>query len=172
MKRKHYLLTIVLSVVLSVMATNYLIAGSRANQPGVVTAKEFELVNENGDVVLRIGAMAQGYPGIVIRYGDKPGASMELFVFKDESVGFSVSVPEGKVSANLLLHDNKTVRSVFLELASERSRAEFGIKEDGEPYIKLTDKNGQIVMKAPQNAPEKRQMKNSSSQASDKATRN
>lgn len=119
----------------------------QSNNHDVIRGSRFELVNSKGRPVASISALEQGWPGFSIN-SISPTTGLE------ESALTVISLPEGGTVISLG-RGNKgpqvgigvsNIGDAFVELngLGMSGRTLFGVSKEGDPFIRLTDKNKKV----------------------------
>ncbi len=112
----------------------------------VIRAKQFVVVDQDGNMRAELSLNADGKPGMAL-YDENEKYRVTLGLNKDGEPGLRLYDKDGKTSVMLSLNKDEEP-SLWLADKSGKRRAGIGL-DNGEPRMAFVGKNGQVLFRAP-----------------------
>lgn len=136
---------LLLTAVVAIVAVVFLLGASGDAAQEVVRAKEFQLVDANGQVRARLAFAATEYPDLVLQ--DQNGKiCVSLMLAQNGSSGLSLHGPNG-TCAELSVDEGGP--SLRLYDQNDAVRAGLLLDESGLPHLAMNDQKGNTIWQAP-----------------------
>ncbi len=111
-----------------------------------VEAQNFIVKDQNGKVRAEL-ALEQGQPSLML--ADKRGIPRAVYGAGDDGESFLAFFADGLVRARLATKPDGPVQLTLHHDSKGKPRVDLGVDIDGSPYLRLSDKDGKVIWKAP-----------------------